>query len=205
MRLFGGDQIDGVLKKLGLKENESIDHPWINKAMERAQKKVEARNFDIRKTLIKFDDVMNDQRQVIFSQRLNILKQSNIKKMIDDFFEELSQKLIKIKVDFKTSNDEKIFLAGIKNFTGNSIGDLDLIKFGNLGDKEFLVKILEIFNQKREEKIKLISLEQYQDLEKKIFLQILDFSWRAHLQYLEQLRQVIGLRSYGQKDPFIRV
>ena len=74
MRIFGGDSIDGMLKKLGLKENESIDHPWINKAMERAQKKVESRNFDIRKTLIKFDDVMNDQRQVIFSQRLNILK-----------------------------------------------------------------------------------------------------------------------------------
>ena len=201
MRLFGGDQIDSVLKKLGLKENESIDHPWINKAMERAQKKVEARNFDIRKTLIKFDDVMNDQRQVIFSQRLNILKQSDIKKMIDDFLEELSQKLLKIKVDFKTSNDEKLFLAGIKNFTGNSISDADLIRYGNLEDKEFLMKILEIFNQKREEKIKLISLEQYQDLEKKIFLQILDFSWRAHLQYLEQLRQVIGLRSYGQKDP----
>ena len=201
MRLFGGDQIDSVLKKLGLKENESIDHPWINKAMERAQKKVEARNFDIRKTLIKFDDVMNDQRQVIFSQRLNILKQSDIKKMIDDFLEELSQKLLKIKVDFKTSSDEKLFLAGIKNFTGNSISDADLIRYGNLEDKEFLMKILEIFNQKREEKIKLISLEQYQDLEKKIFLQILDFSWRTHLQYLEQLRQVIGLRSYGQKDP----
>ena len=201
MRLFGGDQIDSVLKKLGLKENESIDHPWINKAMERAQKKVEARNFDIRKTLIKFDDVMNDQRQVIFSQRLNILKQSDIKKMIDDFLEELSQKLLKIKVDFKTSNDEKLFLTGIKNFTGNSISDVDLIRYGNLEDKEFLMKILEIFNQKREEKIKLISLEQYQDLEKKIFLQILDYSWRAHLQYLEQLRQVIGLRSYGQKDP----
>ncbi len=201
MRLFGGDQIDGVLKKLGLKENESIDHPWINKAMERAQKKVEARNFDIRKTLIKFDDVMNDQRQVIFSQRLNILKQSEIKKMIDDFLEELSQKLLKIKVDFKSSNDEKLFLAGIKNFTGNSIRDEDLIKYGNLEDKEFFKKILEIFYLKRDEKIKLIGLNQYQDLEKKIFLQILDFSWRAHLQYLEQLRQVIGLRSYGQKDP----
>ena len=74
MRIFGGESIDGMLKKLGLKENESIDHPWINKAMERAQKKVESRNFDIRKTLIKFDDVMNDQRQVIFSQRLKILK-----------------------------------------------------------------------------------------------------------------------------------
>ncbi len=201
MRLFGGNQIDGVLKKLGLKENESIDHPWINKAMERAQKKVEARNFDIRKTLIKFDDVMNDQRQVIFSQRLNILKQSDIQVMLKDFLNELSQKILKIKIDFKTSNDEKKFLTGLKNFTGNIVNDEDLIRYGNLGDKEFLKKIDEIFYGKREEKIKLIGKEQYYDLEKKIFLQILDFSWRAHLQYLEQLRQVIGLRSYGQKDP----
>ena len=201
MRLFGGDQIDGVLKKLGLKENESIDHPWINKAMERAQKKVEARNFDIRKTLIKFDDVMNDQRQVIFSQRLNILKQSDIHKMLKDFLSELSQKLLKIKIDFKTSNDEKLFLTGVKNLFGNAINDEDLIKYGNLEEKKFLDKISEFFNSKREEKIKLIGIEQFSDLEKKIFLQILDFSWRAHLQYLEQLRQVIGLRSYGQKDP----
>ena len=201
MRLFGGDQIDGVLKKLGLKENESIDHPWINKAMESAQKKVEARNFDIRKTLIKFDDVMNDQRQVIFSQRLNILKLPDIYEMLKDFLNELSEKLLKIKIDFKTSNDEKLFLAGIKNLTGNSINDSDLIKYGNLDDKEFIQKILNNFEKKREEKIKLIGDEQYRDLEKKIFLQILDFSWRAHLQYLEQLRQVIGLRSYGQKDP----
>ena len=202
MRLFGGDQIDGILKKLGLKENESIDHPWINKAMERAQKKVEARNFDIRKTLIKFDDVMNDQRQVVFSQRLNILKQTNISEMLNDFLNELSQKLLKIKIDFKTSMDEKIYLAGVKNFTGSAISDKNLIKLGKIeNNKEFFNKILEIFNEKRDEKIKLIGSEQYQDLEKKIFLQILDFSWRAHLQYLEQLRQVIGLRSYGQKDP----
>ena len=201
MRLFGGDQIDGILKKLGLKENESIDHPWINKAMERAQKKVEARNFDIRKTLIKFDDVMNDQRQVIFSQRLNILKQSNINKMLVDFLDEISQKLLKIKLDFKTSNDKKKLLTEIKNFTGNVVSDEDLFKYVNLSDNDFLKKISEIFSEKREEKIKLIGAEKYIDLEKKIFLQILDFSWRAHLQYLEQLRQVIGLRSYGQKDP----
>ena len=85
MRIFGGDSIDGMLQKLGLKENESIDHPWINKAMERAQKKVESRNFDIRKTLIKFDDVMNDQRQVIFSQRLKILKENNINEILKIF------------------------------------------------------------------------------------------------------------------------
>ncbi len=201
MRLFGGDQIDGMLKKLGLKENESIDHPWINKAMERAQKKVEARNFDIRKTLIKFDDVMNDQRQVIFSQRLNILKQENIKDMLIDFLDEITKKLISIKVDFKTSNDEKIYLTGLKNITGNVIDDEELLKLAELDDESFTKKILTFYNKKRDEKIQLIGLNQYNDLEKKIFLQILDFSWRAHLQYLEQLRQVIGLRSYGQKDP----
>ncbi len=201
MRLFGGDQIDGMLKKLGLKKDESIDHPWINKAMERAQKKVEARNFDIRKTLIKFDDVMNDQRQVIFSQRLNILKQDNINKMLEDFLEELSKKILNIKNQYKTSNDENSFLTGIKNFTGNAINDENLIEYGKLEDEEFLKEIKNIYMSKRQEKIKLITIEQYNDLEKKIFLQILDFSWRAHLQYLEQLRQVIGLRSYGQKDP----
>ena len=109
MRLFGGDQIDGILKKLGLKENESIDHPWINKAMERAQKKVEARNFDIRRTLIKFDDVMNDQRHVIFSQRTSILKKSNINEMIDTFFEEVLKKFLMLKNDYKTSGDKKNF------------------------------------------------------------------------------------------------
>ena len=201
MRLFGGDQIDGVLKKLGLKENESIDHPWINKAMERAQKKVEARNFDIRKTLIKFDDVMNDQRQVIFSQRLNILKQSNIQEMLNDFLRELSQNILKIKIGYINSNDEKTFLAGVKNYTGNVLNDEDLLKYGSLEDKEFSKKFFEIFQKKRDEKIKLIGVNQYSDIEKKIFLQVLDFSWRTHLQYLEQLRQVIGLRSYGQKDP----
>ncbi len=201
MRLFGGDQIDGILKKLGLKENESIDHPWINKAMERAQKKVEARNFDIRRTLIKFDDVMNDQRQVIFSQRTSILKKSNINEMIDTFFEEVSQKFLMLKNDYKTSGDKKKFLTKIKVFIGNVINDEQLIILADKDEKGFLSGMKKIYNEKRTEKIKLISHEQYNDLEKKIFLQILDFSWRAHLQYLEQLRQVIGLRSYGQKDP----
>ena len=121
--------------------------------------------------------------------------------MLDDFINELSQKLLKIRIDFKTSNDEKLFLAGIKNLTGNAINDEDLINYGNLEEKEFLKKVSDFLNKKREEKVKMIGYEQFQDLEKKIFLQILDFSWRAHLQYLEQLRQVIGLRSYGQKDP----
>ena len=201
MRIFGGDQIDGMLKKLGLKENESINHPWINKAIERAQKKVEARNFDIRKTLIKFDDVMNDQRQVIFGQRLKILKDENIYKIIDDFFEEKIKSLISIKNKFDTSNDEKEYITSMKSILGNSIEDDQIIKIGAEDDKSFIDKIRKKHKSKRDGRVELIGDAQNKEIEKKIFIQIIDFTWRSHLQYLEQLRQVIGLRSYGQKDP----
>ena len=200
MRIFGGDSIDGMLKKLGLKENESIDHPWINKAMERAQKKVESRNFDIRKTLIKFDDVMNDQRQVIFSQRLKILKERDIRSIIDDFFNEILSSFKLSIGNYKKSNDEK-YLTEIKNVTGNSISDKKLNELTRLSEQELVNNINNIFFEKRETRVKIIGEEQNKSLEKKIFLQIIDFSWRSHLQYLEQLRQVIGLRQYGQKDP----
>ena len=149
MRIFGGDQIDGVLKKLGLKENESIDHPWINKAMERAQQKVEARNFDIRKTLIKFDDVMNDQRKVIFSQRLKILRLKNIITILDDFIEEILIKLTKFKNDYSTSNDQNAYLAGMKMFLGNILPDKELIYLTNKNDKELRSEILELYKKKK--------------------------------------------------------
>ena len=200
MRIFGGNSIDGMLKKLGLKENESIDHPWINKAMERAQKKVESRNFDIRKTLIKFDDVMNDQRQVIFSQRLKILREDKIDAILNDFFEEILEEL-KITVDnYKKSNDEK-YLTQIKNVTGNSLSDDNLGQLSSKGKESFLKEMNELFFKKRKSRINILGESQNKSLEKKIFIQIIDFSWRSHLQYLEQLRQVIGLRQYGQKDP----
>ena len=201
MRIFGGDSIDGVLKKLGLKENESIDHPWINKAMERAQKKVESRNFDIRKTLIKFDDVMNDQRQVIFSQRLKILKEESIETILEDFFEENLKNLNYTRLNFQKSGDIKKYLTAIKNITGNAISDNSLENYGKMDEGEFNNKIRGFYSEKKNSRIKILGEEQNNSLEKKIFLQILDFSWRSHLQYLEQLRQVIGLRQYGQKDP----
>ena len=201
MRIFGGDSIDGMLKKLGLKENESIDHPWINKAMERAQKKVETRNFDIRKTLIKFDDVMNDQRQVIFSQRLKILKNKNIDEILSDFLNEILKSLEIARNIYQKSNDEKTYLASIKNITGNIISDKELVSIASLNEKQFSEKIKNIYLSKKKKRIDLINVEENSNLEKKIFLQIIDFAWRSHLQYLEQLRQVIGLRSYGQKDP----
>ncbi len=201
MRIFGGDSIDGVLKKLGLKKNESIDHPWINKAMERAQKKVEGRNFDIRKTLIKFDDVMNDQRKVIFSQRLKILKNYNTPSVINDFFEEIVGILVSLKLDYEKSNDKKVYLTSTKNIIGNVFSDEELLSLANKDQAFFSNEIKKVFDNKKSERIKTIGDNQNNDLERKIFLQIIDFSWRAHLQYLEQLRQVIGLRSYGQKDP----
>ena len=200
MRIFGGDSIDGMLKKLGLKENESIDHPWINKAMERAQKKVETRNFDIRKTLIKFDDVMNDQRQVIFSQRLKILKEKNTIDILNDFFEDILNEL-KVSVNnYNKTNDEK-YLTEIKNITGNSINDKELVKISSNGEEKFVKEMRFLLEEKRNSRVNILGREQNESLEKKIFLQVIDFSWRSHLQYLEQLRQVIGLRQYGQKDP----
>ena len=201
MRIFGGDSIDGMLKKLGLKENESIDHPWINKAMERAQKKVETRNFDIRKTLIKFDDVMNDQRQVIFSQRMKILKEININGILEDFFSEILQLLNNSRTNYQKTHDEKSYLTELKNITGNSVIDSQLLEYGKLEEHKFNEKIKELYANKKKSRVEILGEDQNNSLEKKIFLQIIDFSWRSHLQYLEQLRQVIGLRQYGQKDP----
>jgi len=201
MRIFGGDSIDGMLQKLGLKENESIDHPWINKAMERAQKKVESRNFDIRKTLIKFDDVMNDQRQVIFSQRLKILKENDINEVLKDFFDEILKNLNSAREAYKKTHDEKNYLTEIKNITGNAVNDSELLEYGKLKENEFTSKIKKLFSNKKKSRTEILGENQNNSLEKKIFLQIIDFSWRSHLQYLEQLRQVIGLRQYGQKDP----
>jgi preprotein translocase subunit SecA len=201
MRIFGVDSIDNMLKKLGLKENESIDHSWINKAIERAQQKVEGRNFDIRKTLIKFDDVMNDQRQVIFSQRLKILKDKNIADTLISFLEEVVIDLVKIKNSYEKTNDKVAYLASLKNLTGNILSDEKLIDLAALKENDFKNELRNLFKIKKEKRIELAGMEQNNDIEKKIFLQIVDFAWRSHLQYLEQLRQVIGLRSYGQKDP----
>ena len=201
MRIFGGDSIDGMLKKIGLKENESIDHPWINKAMERAQKKVETRNFDIRKTLIKFDDVMNDQRRVIFSQRLRILKAKNIEEILQDFLDEILNNLDLAKNIYQKSNDEKSYLTSLKNTTGNIIDDKTLISMASLNKLKFSEKIKNFYLSKKKERVNIMGSEESNNLEKRVFLQIIDFTWRSHLQYLEQLRQVIGLRSYGQKDP----
>ena len=201
MRIFGGQSIDGMLKKLGLKKNESINHPWKNKAMERAQQKVEARNFEIRKTLLKFDDVMNDQRKVIFGQRLEILTNKEVKKMIFSFLNEINKNLESAHQNFNKSNDLKVFSNVVKANYGNVFDEKKIESFSKMNEKEFIKNLIASFEEKRNERIKILGEDQNNEIEKRIFLQIMDFLWRSHLQYLEQLRQVIGLRSYGQKDP----
>ena len=201
MRIFGAKSIDGMLKKLGLKKGESINHPWINKAMERAQQKVESRNFEIRKTLLKFDDVMNDQRKIIFGQRIEVLKNSDIKKMIFSFLDELNKNLESAHQNYTKSNDFKVFSNEIKSSYGNAFDDKKIEEFSKMETKDISKSLVNFFQEKRNERIKTLGDNQNIEIEKRIFLQIMDFLWRSHLQYLEQLRQVIGLRSYGQKDP----
>tara|TARA_B100001057_G_scaffold480995_1_gene554510 strand:- start:1760 stop:3709 length:1950 start_codon:yes stop_codon:yes gene_type:complete len=203
MRIFGSDSMNNMLQKLGLKDGESIDHPWINKALERAQQKVEARNFDIRKTLIKFDNVLNDQRHVIFSQRKDTMNSKEIFNFSENFLNEIIEDLVKLK-SLKISNPKSTdFENKIKALMGKKLNNEEFNQLISLNEKEFKEKVLEEFKKSREERIKLLGKEQSEEIEKRILLQSIDLNWKSHIQYLEQLRQVIGLRSYGQRDPLI--
>ena len=143
---------------------------------------------------------MNDQRQVIFSQRLNILKEENISEILKNFLEEITKDLEISITDYQKSKDEK-YLTQIKNLIGSALNDAQLIKLISKEKLEFTKEIENLFEEKKRNRVNILGKNQNDALEKKIFLQIIDFSWRSHLQYLEQLRQVIGLRQYGQKDP----
>jgi len=201
MRIFGSESIDGIMKKFGLKEGESIDHPWINKALERAQQRVEARNFDIRKTLLKFDDVMNDQRKVIFEQRKEILKSNNINEIIESFSESLIKNMSNEKTIYERENQHDAFLAKIKPLLGKSFKGQEFKNITKLKNQEFEIEIKNKFRDFRNKRREKLSNDANLELEKRVFLQTIDFLWRSHLQYLEHLRQVIGLRGYAQKDP----
>ena len=201
MRIFGSESIDGIMKKFGLKEGESIDHPWINKALERAQQRVEARNFDIRKTLLKFDDVMNDQRQVIFEQRKEIIKSNNINEIVNSFSEDMIKKFSDEKLIYERENQLDAFKAKIKPIFGKSIKEEEFNDIIKLKNENFKVTAKKKFDEFRKKRSEVLSETANLELEKRIFLQTVDFLWRSHLQYLEHLRQVVGLRGYAQKDP----
>ena len=203
MRIFGSESMTNILQKLGLKDGESIDHPWINKALERAQQKVEARNFDIRKTLLKFDNVLNDQRQVIFSQRKNVMNSEKIFDYSDEFLSEIVENLIALKNQKFSHPKNKEFNNQLKVLIGKSLDKEEVEILVNLKDPDFKEKISSKFLETRNERVKFLDEEKAKEIEKRIFLQSIDLNWKSHIQYLEQLRQVIGLRSYGQRDPLI--
>ena len=203
MRIFGSESMNTMLEKLGLKDGESIDHPWINKALERAQQKVEARNFDMRKTLLKFDNVLNDQRHVIFSQRNNIINTNEIFNYSETFLDETVDQLISEKNLSINPKKSKDFETRVKTLVGKSFNDEEIKNLSEVKNDEFKDKLKNKFLEKRNERLKKLGDDQSKEIEKRIFLQAIDANWKLHIQYLEQLRQVIGLRSYGQRDPLV--
>ena len=203
MRIFGSESMNNILQKLGLKDGESIDHPWINKALERAQQKVEARNFDIRKTLIKFDNVLNDQRQVIFSQRKEAMDSKKIFDYSNKFLSEIIENLIALKIKKLSSPKDNEFNNKLKTIFGKSLNEDEYEKLIKLNDNELKENIFQKFRDARNARSEILGENQSKEIEKRILLQSIDFNWKSHIQYLEQLRQVIGLRSYGQRDPLV--
>ena len=204
MRIFGSERLDRVLSKLGMKEGEAIIHPWVNKSLERAQAKVEGRNFDIRKQLLKFDDVMNDQRKVIFGQRREIMETEDLSEITDDMREEVIAELVDTYIPPKTYHDqwntEGLYAACIEKLGidvpvmawGEEEGvDAEVIRERlEAAAEEFMTKKAEAFGP-----------ETMRQIEKQVLLQTIDGKWREHLLTLEHLRSVVGFRGYAQRDP----
>jgi preprotein translocase subunit SecA len=204
MRIFGSDKLDGMLQKLGLKENEAIIHPWINKALEKAQQKVEARNFDIRKNLLKFDNVMNDQRKVIFEQRIELMREEAVAETIGDMRHAVVEDLVAKHVP-ENAYPEQWDVKGLKEELARVLS-LELpvdewAKEEGIADEELLSRIERSADEHMASKVAKWGPEVIRYVEKSILLQTLDQLWREHLLMLEHLRQVIGLRGYGQRDP----
>ena len=204
MRIFGSDKLDSMLKRLGMKDGESIAHPWVNKALERAQGKVEARNFDIRKNLLKYDDVMNLQRKSIFSQRREIMESDNVSETIIEMREKVIDNLIweNIREDSDPSQwDIDLLKEKINDKFGLNLPLDNWVEEENFAGEELQDRINNETTQLFEEKKNRYGLEIIQTIEKQVLLQTIDKSWREHLLKLEHLRSVIGFRGYAQRDP----
>jgi preprotein translocase subunit SecA len=204
MRIFGSERMDSVLKTLGLQEGEAITHPWMNKSLEMAQKKVEARNFDIRKQILKYDDVMNDQRKVIFEQRLDIMAEEDVSETVIDLRQQLIRELVRQHIPEK-AYAEQWNTEGLKEAFGAIFGiDVpigDWAEEEGIADQEIEDRLLKEADEKAARKERDLSSENFRQIEKMVLLQTLDHLWREHLVTLEHLRQVIGFRAYGQRDP----
>src|SRR4051794_23748512 len=204
MRIFGSDRLDTMLTRLGLKEGEAIIHPWINKALEKAQQKVEARNFDIRKNLLKFDNVQNDQRKVIFDQRVDLMKDESVAETVADMRRAFVEDVVTKHVP-ENQYAEQWDVAGLKDELKRVL-DIDLpvdewAKEEGIADEELLSRIEQRVDEHMAAKVAQWGPDVMRYVEKTILLQTLDHLWREHLIMLDHLRQVIGLRGYGQRDP----
>ncbi|EEY03367.1 preprotein translocase subunit SecA [Brucella neotomae] len=204
MRIFGSDRMDGMLQKLGLKEDEAIVHPWINKALEKAQKKVEARNFEIRKNLLKYDDVMNDQRKVIFEQRLEMMDEEDLTETVAEMRHEVIEDMVILRIP-KDAYAEKWDIAGLKQDIASKL-NLDLpveewAKEEGIAEEEFENRIKEAADKAAAEKAERFGPQIMTYVEKSVIMQSLDNLWREHLVNLDHLRSVVGFRGYAQRDP----
>jgi preprotein translocase subunit SecA len=204
MRIFGSDRMDGMLKTLGLKEDEAIVHPWINKAVEKAQGKVEARNFDIRKNILKYDDVMNDQRKVVFEQRRDFMRQTSVRETIDDMRHGVCEDQVARHIPeeaYPEQWDTAALKEGVLQFLNLDLPIEEWAKEEGIADAELRERIRKIADEDYAARIVRNTEEVMTYVEKQVLLQTLDHLWREHLVTLDHLRQVIGWRGYAQRDP----
>jgi len=204
MRIFGSDRMDGMLQKLGLKEDEAIIHPWINKAIEKAQQKVEARNFDIRKNILKYDDVMNDQRKVVFEQRREFMAEESVRPTIDDMRHGVVDDLVARHIP-EGAYPEQWDVAGLDEAATRVLGlqlpVADWAKEEGIADEELRERLRTSADESYQRRIEKNTPDIMTYVEKQVLLQTLDHLWREHLVTLDHLRQVIGWRGYAQRDP----
>jgi preprotein translocase subunit SecA len=204
MRIFGTDKLDGMLTKLGLKEDEAIIHPWINKALEKAQQKVEARNFDIRKNILKFDNVMNDQRKVIFDQRVEWMDEKVVAEIVGDMRHTVIDDLVAKHVPenaYPEQWDTKGLKEELKRVLNIDLPVDEWAKEEGIADEEIFARVERRADEHMASKVAQWGTDVIRYVEKSVLLQSLDHLWREHLVMLDHLRQVIGLRGYGQRDP----
>ena len=204
MRIFGSERLDKVLSGLGMKEGEAIVHPWVNKSLERAQAKVEARNFDIRKQLLKFDDVMNDQRKVIFSQRREIMESKDLSEIVEDMRHQVIDDLVAEFIPARSYADqwdtEGLYAAVIENL-GIDVPVMTWAEEEGVDDADIRERLEDASDKYMDEKTQALGAETMRNVEKQLLLQAIDAKWRDHLLTLEHLRSVVGFRGYAQRDP----
>ncbi|MDJ0858086.1 MAG: preprotein translocase subunit SecA [Dinoroseobacter sp.] len=204
MRIFGSDRLDKVLSSLGMKEGEAIIHPWVNKSLEKAQAKVEGRNFDIRKQLLKFDDVMNDQRKTIFSQRMEIMEADDVSEITQDMRHQVIDDLVAEYIPERSYADQWD-TEGLKEAVTEHLGiDADVVAWGQeegVDDETIRERLEKTSDEFMASKAVQFGVENMRRIEKQLLLQTIDTKWREHLLTLEHLRSVVGFRGYAQRDP----